>query len=166
MVTLDESLRLELLRRREADQSRDRRLREAVGPDGYHGELSAERAGEWRHIDEDNAAWLRQLVTERGWPGRLLGGEDGAHAAWLLAMHAFADPLLQRECLQLLGEAVRVGEAAEQDWASLLDRVLLADGRPQVFGTQLATEEGHYRPERLHAATALTYCARGLGSPR
>ncbi len=82
--------------------------------------------------------------------------EDGAHAAWLLlAMHSLVDPQWQRECLRLLGEAVQAGEAAEQDWAMLLDRVLLTEGRAQVFGTQLTIEHRTYRPERLYAADSV-----------
>lgn len=150
-MAIDEALRSELLRRREVDQGRDQWLRDAVGPDGYRGELTADRVRQWRRIDEDNTAFLRQVLTERGWPGRSLVGEDGAHAAWLLAVHAVVDRDLARRCLQMLGEAVRAGEAAAQDWACLLDRVLLADGRAQLFGTQLASNDGQYHPERLHA---------------
>jgi hypothetical protein len=36
-------------------------------------------------IDDDNAAWLRKVVDTVGWPGRSLVGDEGAHAAWLLA---------------------------------------------------------------------------------
>lgn len=151
MVKVDESLRFELMRRRDVDLTRGRWLRDAVADDGHTGELSMEQSRAWMAVDEDNTAWLRRLVADRGWPGSSLVEEDGAHAAWLLVMHAFDDRQLQRECLQHLGAAVRAGEAAAQDWAALLDRVLLADGRAQLYGTQLATEAGEYRLEPLHA---------------
>lgn len=94
----------------------------------------------------DNAFWLRQSwQTGDGLAGRWLR-EDGSHAAWLLAVHA-PDPQLQRECLRLLGEAVRVEQAAEEDWATLLDRVLVNEGRAQVLGTQPTTKDRTYRPQ-------------------
>ncbi len=77
-----------------------------------------------------------------GWPGRSRVGEDGAHAAWLLIQHADHDPAFQKQCLELLEQAVRVGEAAPVDFAYLTDRVLTAEGKPQRFGTQLLIREG------------------------
>jgi hypothetical protein len=41
-----------------------------------------------------------------------LVGEDGAHAAWLLAQHADRDPAFQRRCLDLLTQAVAGREAS------------------------------------------------------
>ncbi len=40
MVKVDESLRFELMRRRDVDLTRDRWLRDAVADDGHTGELS------------------------------------------------------------------------------------------------------------------------------
>jgi hypothetical protein len=50
-------------------------------------------------------------------------------AAWLLVQHADHDPAFQRVCLELLGGAVRAGEADVRHHAYLTDRVLLAEGR-------------------------------------
>ena len=33
-----------------------------------------------------------QILDGHGWPGRNLVGEDGAEAAWLLALHIMPDP--------------------------------------------------------------------------
>jgi hypothetical protein len=65
-------------------------------------------------VDADNLAWLKDVVTEVGWPGRSMVGEDGAHAAWLLAQHADQDPAFQRGCLELLTQAVASGEASSR----------------------------------------------------
>jgi hypothetical protein len=75
-------------------------------------------------------------VEARGWPGRPLVGEDGAKAAWLLAQHADGRPDLQRRFLDLLRAAVATGNAAGFELAYLEDRVRVADGRPQLYGTQ------------------------------
>jgi hypothetical protein len=81
---VDEELRAELLARRDEDQ----RVRMASSPlAGQYREIPPEIA-EMMRVDEDNTAWLTELTARRGWPGRTLVGEDGAHAAWLLAQHA------------------------------------------------------------------------------
>jgi hypothetical protein len=58
-------------------------------------------------VDAGNLAWLKETVAEVGWPGRSMVGEDGAHAAWLLAQHADRDPAFQRRCLDLVTQAAR-----------------------------------------------------------
>jgi hypothetical protein len=100
-------------------------------------------------VDADNLAWLKQVVAEVGWPGRSVVGEDGAHAAWLLAQHADSDPTFQRTCLDLVTQAAACGEASPVELAYLTDRVLLAEGKSQEYGTQFTGREGRWVPRRL-----------------
>ena len=132
-VRLD--LRAELLQRTERDQA----ARSAPEPD-----LEVLTA-----VDADNLAWLTKVVSSVGWPGQSMVGEDGAHAAWLLAQHADQDPAFQRRCLELMTQAVASGEAAKADLAYLTDRVLLAEGKPQEYGTQFIGRESGWTPRRL-----------------
>lgn len=128
-------LRSELLRRAQKDQAARTRA-----------ELDWEAV---RAVDAENRAWLKTVVAEVGWPGRSMAGEDGAHAAWLLAQHADRDPAFQRTCLDLLSEAVTRGEATLADLAFLTDRVLLAEGKPQEYGTQLLGRQEGWAPLNL-----------------
>ncbi|MFI1189375.1 DUF6624 domain-containing protein [Streptomyces californicus] len=96
----------------------------------------------WKRIDLDNRLWLEQLVEERGWPGISENGERAAAALWLLAQHRDAVPDFQRRCRDLLADAVlAAGEADPRHGALLEDRLCVAEGRPQIFGTQLVTDE-------------------------
>jgi hypothetical protein len=99
--------------------------------------------------DGENLPWLRQVVADAGWPGKSLVGDDGAHAAWLLAQHADRDPAFQRRCLNLLTAAVEHGEATVVEQAYLTDRVLLAEGKPQEYGTQAIARDGRFVPRDL-----------------
>jgi hypothetical protein len=130
-------LRAELLRRAERDQAaRQRGGTEAI-------ETVA-------RVDAENLPWLKKVVAEIGWPGRSAVGEDGADAAWLLAQHADADPAFQRQCLDLLTLAAEHGEATKVQVAYLTDRVLLAEGKRQEFGTQATARNGQWVPRQLH----------------
>jgi hypothetical protein len=123
-------LRAELLRRTVPDQEA-----------GWAHDFAAmERA------DADNLPWIRQVIAEHGWPGRSDVGDDGAQAAWLLVQHADADPAFQRGCLGLLTAAVGQGEARRSHLALLTDRVLVAEGQPQEYGTQLRYRDGECVP--------------------
>ena len=121
---MDEELRAELLRRVEPDQA----ARKALDIDAILA------------VDAENLPWLKGVVAAHGWPGKSLVGDNGAHAAWLLAQHADADPAFQRQCLDLLAAAVEAGEATVIELAYLTDRLLLHEGQPQVYGTQMTRD--------------------------
>lgn len=145
---MDEALRAELLARRDEDQ----RIRLAIPPshESQEGErIAQEFADEWARIDEDNTAWLAELVAARGWPGRSLVGDDGASAAWLLAQHADRRPHLQRVFLERLRAAVAEGEAFERELAYLEDRQRVNAGRPQLYGTQFTVHGEEFGPQPI-----------------
>ncbi len=134
-----QDLRQELLRRRDVDQS----ARSAVRSH------DRDQVARLVQIDDDNTAWLETVVDAVGWPGRSLVGEDGAHAAWLLAQHADRHPALQQRWLTLLEQAVADGEASPADLAFLTDRVLLARGDLQVYGTHVNGRDGRFVAPKL-----------------
>ena len=139
---MDEKLHAELLARCEEDQ----RVRRKVAATGS-GPPAQDLLAEWRSIDNANTQWLAELIDRVGWPGRTLVGEDGTHAAWLLAQHA--DPQRQQEFLELLRAAVEAGEASVTDQAYLEDRVRLHEGQLQRYGTQFIHDEQGLRPQPI-----------------
>jgi hypothetical protein len=79
--------------------------------------------------------WFRATVRRRGWPGRRMVGEDGADAAWFLAMHADQDPVFQDRCVTLLGDALLAEEADPRHYVGLVDRIRSVTRGRQVYGT-------------------------------
>jgi hypothetical protein len=100
-------------------------------------------------VDTENLRWLRGVIDQHGWPGTALAGEDGASAAWLLVQHAYFDPGFQRRCLDLMTKAAEAGQAAWRELAYLTDRVLLTEGQPQEYGTQVVQASRGYQPAEL-----------------
>jgi len=99
-------------------------------------------------MDRENTAWLKEVVSKHGWPGRSLVGAEAAGGAWLLVQHADADPAFQRKCLDLM-EALPAGEIKPDNLALLTDRVLLAEGKKQRYGTQFENKAGKWVPRPL-----------------
>ncbi|MEM0963605.1 MAG: DUF6624 domain-containing protein [Bacteroidota bacterium] len=120
-------------------------LRQGRQPDAADGAFASA-------IDSLNTAWLKGVVAERGWPKVSEVGEQGASDAWLLAQHADRDRAFQREVLGLMEAAVAEGEASGSDFAYLTDRVRLAAGEPQVYGTQLRVVDGQPVPREIEDA--------------
>lgn len=98
-------------------------------------------------VDAANREWMKGVIEKHGWPGKSLVGADGAHAAWLLVQHADPDRPFQKQCLELLKDAVKAGEADGKDLAYLTDRVLVGEGKKQVYGTQLTGKDGKLVPQ-------------------
>ncbi|MDH6624407.1 hypothetical protein M2271_002209 [Streptomyces sp. LBL] len=89
-----------------------------------------------RHNEHVNAQVLRRIVSEHGWPGRSLVGEEGAKSAWQIALHADHLADFQRLALRLMATTVERGEATIQQWAHLHDRCSINAGAAQTYGTQ------------------------------
>jgi hypothetical protein len=98
-----------------------------------------------KEIDEAHTARMIEIVDEVGWPGHSLVGEDGSDAAWVLVQHS-GDLAFQKRCLALLAEAAGQGEADPRHVAYLTDRVLVAEGKAQIYGTQFRPEGGRMVP--------------------
>jgi hypothetical protein len=135
---VDKALREELLRMREEDQAP--RLRDPRLEDPANRKLVEELTA--KHV-----ARLRAIVKERGWPGRSVAGTDGANAAWLVVQHA--DLAVQREFLPLLQAAAKANEASAIDVAYLTDRVLVGEGKKQIYGSQGKFVEDGIVPEPI-----------------
>jgi len=86
-------------------------------------------------IDRRNTLRMKSIIKEYGWPGPALVGWDGTEAAFFLVQHA--DHRTQKELLPLMQKEFRAGNLSGPNYALFIDRVLVKDGRPQVYGSQV-----------------------------
>jgi hypothetical protein len=103
-------------------------------------------------VDSANLTWMRKLISENGFPTAAQVGKEGVHLAWVLLQHADQDPQFQRELLPVLEQRYSAGELPANDLARFTDRVLLASGKPQRYGTQFDWFSGEFKlpePGRL-----------------
>jgi hypothetical protein len=137
-VTLvaDAALREELLRMLGREQAvRNEHIRQ--GADRPQASLEARML----EIDSRNTERLKEIVRRHGWPRPRLVGRDGADAAFLILQHS-PDLAFQKRMLPLVRRAYRAGELQAWDYALLQDRVLVREGKPQVYGMSVDRWEG------------------------
>ncbi len=162
LLPMDEELRRELVSRLEADQAARlavmNKLQQGLTPDS----LDAERM---LAVDTANTAWFKGVIAARGWPGRSLVGTDGASAAFLLVQHADRDTAFQARVLPLLEQAYAAGEAEGQQVALLTDRLAVARGRPQVYGTQADIVGGRSVLKPIADSAGVDARRSGVGLP-
>jgi hypothetical protein len=172
------ALRKELLSREKEDQAiraeyqNFREKNSLLGPDeeqkkNDNPELAKgvyEIAKRMLKVDEANRLWLKEVVAKHGWPGKSLVGADGARAARLLVQHADPDVAFQRRCLDLVNKLPR-GEVEAEHLAYLTDRVLLNEGKKQLYGTMLRKEDGKLVPKPLEDEANVDKRRGELGLP-
>jgi hypothetical protein len=144
LQAIEQDLRRELLEMRDLD----RRVRQELVESG---ELGGHYVPRMESVDVRNAARLRELIAEYGWPDEVIADKDGAEAAWLIAQHAVGEPEFQREALRLLQACAGASHVPPWHAAYLEDRIAMHEDRPQRYGTQWMDDplDGRIRPWKL-----------------
>lgn len=93
-----------------------------------------------RNAEQDSLNVLRvsALLDSLGWLGPDDVGDKGSRALFLVVQHA--DLAVQEKYLPKMQQAVRSGKARPSDLAYLEDRVLMRQGKPQRYGSQIVPD--------------------------
>jgi hypothetical protein len=97
----------------------------------------------WKRMqaeDQVREARLLRIIEEKGWPRISQVGHQAANSAWLIAQHGSPDFL--KRCLPLMQAAAGKHEMPLSSLALSIDRVLMNEGKKQVYGSQLQVIDG------------------------
>lgn len=88
--------------------------------------------------DKKRIRELKKLIQQHGWPTVSLVGKKASTNAWLLVQHADHDLKFQKYILNLLEEIDKANrnDIDRANIAYLKDRILMAEKKKQLFGTQ------------------------------
>jgi len=95
----------------------------------------------WEEIsqqDEKNFIIVKEILDKYGWVGSNKIGSEANTTLFLVIQHANLEK--QVKYLPMLREATKNGNADLQSLALLEDRVLLASGKKQLYGTQIGRD--------------------------
>jgi hypothetical protein len=121
----------ELLAMRSEDIAAGEKAKKLKGGDEYEQALK-----EFKAVRHRNTARMKSIVAQYGWPTRSLAGVKGIAAAFLIVQHSDDDREFQKYCLPLMKEAGKRGDIELWQIAFLTDRLLVAEGKKQIYGTQ------------------------------
>lgn len=85
--------------------------------------------------DEANQRALEHLLSQCGWPG-MLDKKRAAFSAFLIIQHAPLDYQLKH--FEMVKAANGRGEIPNDKFVWLVDRILVKQGKPQLYGTEFA----------------------------
>ena len=157
---VNESIREELLRMRDEDLTVRQELLDS-------GELGGSYVPRMEAVHIKNAARLRELIHEHGWPADDVAGKDGGEAAWLIAQHSIGEPQFQKDVLLLLTESAAAGRTPRWQAAYMEDRIAMLEGRPQRYGSQWLDDprDGRTRPWKLSDPERVNELRASVGLP-
>ncbi len=119
----------------------DQHIRNKIGEAGWQNPPKA-LLEQMMKIDESNTGKLKAIIKKHYWVTKDLVGVKGVEAAFLVIQHS-PDVAFKVKMLPYLKQSYLNGEGVSgQQVALLTDRVLIAQGKKQIYGTQADVSEG------------------------
>jgi hypothetical protein len=105
---------------------------------GYDSQPYKEHWKKINYNDSINLIKIKKILDERGWLGADIVGKTGNQTLFLVIQHS--DQATQEYYLPILREAFKTGKAQGSQLALLEDRVALAQGKLQLYGSQIGRD--------------------------
>ena len=139
----DKALQTELLAILDEDQQVRIKFEAVAKEHGYNSPEAQELSKTMHEKDVANRVKIKAILDTRGWVGPEIVGPEASSTLFYVIQHA--DTPTQQKYLPLLRVAVSEKKAYPCQLALLEDRVALAEGRRQIYGSQLLSDpkDGH-----------------------
>ncbi len=99
-----------------------------------------------QELDDSRLIRMKEIVAKYGWPGRSLVGTEAATATYLIVSHAVRDVAFQKLALEAMKKLPQC-EVEHTHLASLTDRVLINEGKKQLYGEMILVKpDGTFTP--------------------
>jgi len=92
---------------------------------------------EWANADRSNLIVAKKIVQEYGFPGYSLVGQEGSNKFWAIIQHCDDDLAFQKKVSTMMDNEVKSHNASPENLAMLKDRILVSEGKKQIYGTQV-----------------------------
>jgi hypothetical protein len=112
-------------------------------------------------LDRQNLALVLEHLPPEGWYLKSQHGIEVATTAFLVVQHS--DLATWRRFVPVLEPLVAQGEVGGEAYGLMFDRLALAEGRPQSYGSQMACMDGQWRVQNLEAPDAVNQRRRDMG---
>jgi len=132
-------LKKELEKISRSDQDIRIRWQELVKKNGRDSEAVQAFRATMLKTDASNLARIKDIIATYGWLGVDQVGREANAAFFLVIQHA--DHATRNHFLPLMRSAVKAGKAFSFDLALLEDRILVDEGKDQLYGSQVGYDD-------------------------
>ena len=146
-----------ILRLKEKDvKLRAKLIKNGTLSNGYNQEMEA--------VHNSNAKELNQIMDTIGFPTSDKVGEEASNAAWLIVQHSIGQPDFMKKCAALMEKEIEDGQADQINFAYLVDRIAVFEGKPQLYGTQFDWDEnGEMSPVQVEDYDTMNKRRKAIG---
>jgi len=123
----------------DADRSSREKLIKLLETKGRESKEFIEQNKIVHQLDSVNTVYISNFLDKYGWLGSNIIGKKANITLFLVVQHS--DFQTQQKYLPMLKDAVQMGNALPSNMAMLEDRVLMLDGKKQIYGSQLALDK-------------------------
>lgn len=116
-------------------------------------------------VDRANTERLKEIIAVHGWPSTERAGREVASAALTIVQHATHDLAFQKEYLKFLESEYEAGRAPGEAVALLTDRTRQAEGKHQLYGTQVTIKDGEVVVDPIEDEEEVDRRREALGLP-
>ena len=88
-----------------------------------------------KELNKQNLVQIEKIIAEQGYPKRSEVGDHASGVAFTIIQHSNLET--QKKYLPVLTDLAKKDEIFKEDWALLMDRVLVSEGKKQVYGSQV-----------------------------
>ncbi len=115
-------------------------------------------------IDKPNTARLNKIFDQYGFPTFQAVGKEGVQAFMIMLQHT-PDETLRQKCLKPIKKAFKRKEIPVLDYANFVDRLLVHQNKPQIYGSNFDIKDGKLVMSKVKDRKNLDKRRRRLGLP-
>ncbi|UHG89594.1 DUF6624 domain-containing protein [Spirosoma oryzicola] len=135
---LNQALKQQLITIYTTDQQPRSRVDSLIRSYGMNSPQMQQLWQQIHQIDSVNLAKIEQIIKQYGYPGQSLVGSKQGNTAWLVIQHSSLS--VQEKYFPLMQQAAKEDEMQKSNLALLTDRIRLAKGQQQLYGTQVISD--------------------------
>ena len=163
-LPIDTEIQTRLLEMGKSDQGVRAKFAPTISSFGMQSDQFKALAKEMEEIDQENYLDLKKIITRYGWPGIDRVGKNASNAAFLILQHATLRQ--QKDLLPIFRAAVASGQARSADLAMLEDRILIREGKKQIYGNSVSSgPDGHARIDPVEDPATIDARRKSVGLP-
>lgn len=166
--TKDTGLNTQLLNEISSMSEKDQLVARNAFPPPEYPDFSQE---DWENFKDSvyrsHTSRLKKIVDEYGYLGYDLVGKNGEKIFWLLVQHSDHDVAFQKDILELMRSEINKKNASPSHYGLLIDRILINQGKFQLYGTQVEYDEksGQAIPKKIKDSSEVDLRRDSIGLP-